>query len=160
MNGHPNLLRLDEVTEAGRREALEHVRGCAACRRAVVAGDPTRVFTLLAVRPVPRDVLDRVSIGVAAAVRGGGSVPSRLPSARRTRIAAAWAAAALAVVLLLPLGGGSPGSVPKGETAVLAPPEIPRAGVEVVSPPGQPQVVDLTVGETQLVMIFDPRIDL
>jgi hypothetical protein len=160
VTGHPDPLRIDVLPEAERREALEHLRRCEACRRAAMAGDPTRLFSLLAARPLPRNVLDRVATGVSAAVRGGEFVPVHLPSPR-VRMVSAWAAAALlAAALLLPMAGGERRPGHEDATAVLAPAALPRAGVQVVSSPGVSQVVDLTVGETQLVMIFDPGLDL
>ncbi|MBZ5640614.1 MAG: hypothetical protein LAO51_17900 [Acidobacteriia bacterium] len=160
MSGHPDLPRLDYLPEADRREVLRHLHVCAACRRQAIADDPSRVFALLAAREVPRGVLERVSSGVAEAVRRGETASTHLRP-RRLRATAAWAAAAaLAAALLLPLAGDFARPGPKGVAAVLAPAAVPRAGAEVVSPPGQAQVVNLTVGETQLVMIFDPRIDL
>jgi len=35
-----------------------------------------------------------------------------------------------------------------------------HADVELLSSPGEGRVVDLTVGDTQVVMIFDPRLEL
>jgi hypothetical protein len=161
VNEHPDLRRLDDLPEAGRLAALEHLRVCAACRRAAVADDPARVFALLAVRPIPEEVLDRVVAGVSAAVREGGR-NSNLPFwPRRTKVVSAWAAAAaLAAILLLPLAGRAPWPGQGGEEAVLAPAAVSRGGAEIVSSPGATQVVNLTVGDTQLVMIFDPRLEL
>jgi hypothetical protein len=155
---HPRLL--DGPAGVGREEALEHLRRCEACRREATAEDPTRLFALLGARPVPRRILDEVSGRVAAAVRRVEAVRPAFPSAR-VRMASAWAgAAALAVALLLPLAGGPGRRSSADAAAVLAPASAPRAGVQVVSSPGVSQVVDLTVGETQLVMIFDAGLDL
>ncbi len=160
MNGHPDPLGLDALEEGERREAIEHLGRCEACRKKALAGDASRLFALLAASPVPRDILDRVSSGVAAAIRGEAPVPRRAPS-YRVRTASAWAAAAvLAAAILLPLAGrpGQPG--PERASAAPSREQVPRAGVQLVASPGAIQTVDLTVGETQLVMIFDPRLEL
>ncbi len=159
MSGHPDLRSIDGLDGAARREALEHAGGCAACRRAILADDPTQLFALLSTRPLPQDLLDDVSAGVAAAMRGEASLPRRAPTAR-VRTASAWAAAAvLAAALLVPLAGRIASRAPEAE-AVLATAPPPRAGVQVIESPSAIQAVDLTVGETQLVMIFDPRLEL
>jgi len=51
---------------------------------------------------------------------------------------------------------------PPSELARIADGEraLPAAGVELLSSPGAARVVDLTVGETQVVMIFDEGLDL
>ena len=156
----PHSPLLDGLADAEREHALEHLGECEACQRETAAGDPTRLFALLATRPVPQAILDEVSGRVAAAVRGEEAVRVRLPSPR-LRTASAWAAAAaLAAALLLPLAGGPGRTAPEDPAVAFAPAATPRAGVQVVSSPGVSQVVDLTVGETQLVMIFDPGLDL
>lgn len=160
MTGHPDSRALDALSGSERLAALEHLGECAACRREVAAEDPTRLFALLATRAVPAQALDRVSSGVAVAIREGRA-PTFRPSPRRLLAASAWAAAAaLAAALLVPSGGGAGRTVVAGDVAALVPRKATRAGIEVVASPGVPQVVDLTVGETQIVMIFDPRIEL
>jgi ferric-dicitrate binding protein FerR (iron transport regulator) len=156
--GHPRLG--DGLAGAEREEAIEHLRRCEACRTEAASEDPARIFALLAARPIPQEILEQVSTRVAAAVRGAEALRPPVPS-RRLRMASAWAAAAaLAVALLLPLGGGTGRPSSDDTAAIFAPAASPRAGVQVVSSPGVSQVVDLTVGETQLVMIFDAGLDL
>jgi len=160
VNGHPDPLGIDDLDEGERREALEHLGRCEACRKEALAGDASRLFALLAARPVQLDVLDQVSAGVAAAIRGESFAPRRVRSSR-FRTASAWAAAAtLAAALLVPLAGRlqQPGRDRAAAAPAAAP--VPRAGVQLVASPGPIQTVDLTVGETQLVMIFDPRLEL
>ena len=160
MNGHPDPLRIDDLDEGERREALEHLGRCGACRKEALAGEASRLFALLAARPVPLDILDQVSVGVAAALRGGTPVSRRVPSSR-FRTASAWAAAAtLAAALLVPLAGRLEQPGPDRAAAIPTGAAVPRAGVQLVASPGPIQTVDLTVGETQLVMIFDPRLEL
>ncbi len=160
MTGHPDPREFDALSGSERLAALEHLGECAACRRELAAEDPTRLFALLAARAVPPRALDLVFSAVAGAIREGRA-PAFRPRSRRLLAASAWAAAAaLAAALLVPSGGGAGRTAVSGDVAALVPRTASRAGVEVVASPGVPQVVDLTVGETQIVMIFDPRIEL
>lgn len=140
---------LDAASGRERAALLEHARACLRCRAELVAADPSRLFALLSARPVPVPVLDAVSCDVSRAIREPASAGSGAHGATR---AVAWAAALLLAILsgsllFLPLRGPVPD----------------RAGssrVEVLSSPGAASVVDVTVGETQLVMIFDEDMKL
>lgn len=140
---------------ASREEILRHVRACGACRAKWLDGDPTRIFSLLASAPVPPSVLQGVSRQVAASIdrpvrKSGAVAPIAFPG-----LAAAAAALILAVATgWLVLAPSSP-SRPVARQAAPA-----HADVEVLSSPGEGRVVDLTVGDTQVVMIFDPRLEL
>jgi hypothetical protein len=162
VSAHPDLRRLDDLPESERKTALAHLGVCSACRRAAVAEDPTRVFSILAARQVPEEVLERVSRGVAAVLRGDPGAPSLAFRPRRARIVSAWAAAAaLAAALLLPLASRSP--LPEGRdngTASLARAPMPRPEPSGAPRTGEPEMVNLAVGDTEIMMIFDPRIDL
>ena len=147
----------DQLEGPARKAAIEHARSCEACRSELASGDPSRLFSLLPALPVPVEILDQVSAGVAAQLR-----------ARRAR--RRWAAGAVAAALVLagllgvylhrtPFADPAPGAV------VTAPPvfvtsEAPRAEVELLSSPGTAQVFDLTMGDTQVVMILDERLEL
>ncbi len=150
------LDRFDEASGAHRAVLLDHVLSCARCRAALVASDPSHLFALLALKPAPPDVLEDVSAAVAAEVRE--DVPTRQA---RVRVAA-WAAALLLAMLAAkalfgplraPTGSKLPGLTPPESAGV-------RAGVELLSSPGSARVVDLAVGDTQVVMIFDERLNL
>ncbi len=144
-----------------RRLAREHLAGCAACRFRLVGDDPARIFSLLGGMPVPRPVLDEVSRRVTAAVadRSAGSGVTR---ATRWRTVGVLAASLLLATLVgLPLVGPptsrrASGPVPSVEFEAAA----PRAAVDLVEPAAGAQVFDLTVGDTQVVMIFDEGLEL
>jgi hypothetical protein len=137
------------VTKCPQDPTLEHVRSCAACRRGFVGDDPSKLFALLALRPIPGKTLERVSSGVTAALDGA----ERGPGEGRRMVAGLAAAIVLAALLGGALRGPlSPGS--EGETAGE------RSHVAVLSPAGAAPVVDLTVGDTQVVMIFDERLEI
>ncbi len=115
--------------------------------------DPSRIFARLASRPIERAVLDAVSRNVRLGILAEAA-PRRPARRRGLAAAAAWAAAAaLAGALLVP------SERPSGRAAAALP-AAGRAEVEVVSSPGTPEVVDLSVGDVQLVMIFDREMDL
>lgn len=146
----------EDATGAERATALDHIASCTPCRDLLLAADSSAVFGLLAAEPLPAWVLDSVSAGVEAALderktrflRPAAAAP--LPW---TRLAAAWAAAVLLAALsslyLLRPDRVTPSSSP-----------LALAGVEVMETPSAARVLDLTVGDTQVVMIFDEGIEL
>jgi len=132
-----------------------HLRACAACRAAWLREEPTRIFSLLSEAPVPQGILEGVSRQVAASIerpvrKSGAVAPIAFPG---------LAAAAAALVLALATGWLvlAPSSTSRPVAAQAAP---AHADVELLSSPGEGRVVDLTVGDTQVVMIFDPRLEL
>lgn len=144
----------------GRDRALDHALHCRDCRTALVSEDPSRIFSLLALEPIPGDLLEEVSRRVARDLdrpgKGGGA---------RLRLVSAWAAAAAlaATILLAALRLGAPASplAPDGSRLIAAgPPGGPVAEVSLSGASDGSAVVNLTVGGTQVVMIFDGRIDL
>ena len=147
MTPHVDPVRLEASSGEERRSALAHAAGCRACRRAIAAHDPSMLFALLSEAPIPAQVLEAVSTGTARRLAEPTRV-SRMP-------AVAAAAAALAIV--------SGGLLFRGE---LAPPTapalavVPRAGVEVQGGAPVSQVVDFTVGDTQVVMVYNPELEL
>jgi hypothetical protein len=173
---HPHRSRLgdpDGLTPRERREALEHARSCADCRRVLVGDEPGRLFALLGVDSLPESALERLSdrvesaIGPARAARphgwraaslaaslllgvvfGGYLVTARRdePAAEGRRVAAERAPAVPEAMWRVPPG-----------TAL--PPE-PVRGVELISSPGTGRVVNLAVGQTRVVMIFDEELDI
>ena len=119
--------------------------------------DPTAIFALLRDVEIPEALLAAVSEGVSAELdRETGRRPWLRP-------AAAWAAAAgLACALLLPAASRRRPLAPLAAVApvVQTAADAPRAGIESLRTPGPAQVLDLTVGDTQVVMIFDAELAL
>ena len=155
MNTHPSPGRLslvDDLPPEERAAIHAHVGQCGACRAIWVGVDPSRLFALLADRALPQDLVDAVSAGVAAEIDDGAtSVP--------------WtgrAVVAVAASVLLALGAVFFGSPGPGEPAPVAEfREItPGAQLVLLESPGDPRVMDFTVGDTQVVMIFDQEFDL
>ena len=118
--------------------------------------DPTSIFARLREIEIPAELLNAVSQGVSDAL--DHDVPRR----SWTRPAVAWAAAAaLAIAVLVP-AAFQPRPVAPAVAVVPAPTaaSLPRAGMSSLRTPGPAQVLDLTVGDTQVVMIFDAELKL
>ncbi len=139
---------------------LEHLDACDACAEAWDAEDPSRMFRALRDEPLPVAILDAVSDGVARAI-DADRIAARH---RRTR---AWLATAAAVVLGVGLGWTAFRSPERGvarpdavANAAGADASGAHADVRLTSSAEGVQVVDLTVGDRQVVMIFDERMQL
>ncbi len=156
MSAHVDPMELASASGTARLAMLDHVRACASCRGAIARHDPSALFGLLALAPVPAPVLDALAVEVArraghdASPYGTLAEPARWP--RR-----AAAAAVLALVALC-------GYVTLNDRPEGSPPPIAvsskRADVEVDSGRGVSQVIDLTVGETQIVMVYNGDLKL
>lgn len=163
MHSHPDsdaLRRFDELEGDERDSLLRHVTGCAGCRERFLAPDPSRAFALLCLAAVPEEALERLSRRIDEAIR---------PAHWTYRYASVAASLLLAAVL-----GGylltRPATAPVASLAgpriefVEAGPaiesETAAGSIELVSSPGNAQVLDLTVGETQVVMILDAAMDI
>ena len=156
MTTHVDPLKLASSVGFERRAMLEHVRDCAACRLALAEHDPSTLFGLLALTPVPEPLLDDLSAEVAR--RAGHD---RSPFGVIAGSAASWPRrAAVAAVLVLTLLSGYATLRPIRETAPRISMSSPRADVEVDSGQGVSQVIDLTVGETQIVMVYNGDLKL
>jgi anti-sigma factor RsiW len=155
MSPHADPLRLASSSGRERRALLEHVRRCAACRRDLAAHDPSALFGLLALAPVPEALLDELSTEVA---RRAGSDRSPFGVIAGPAVWPRRAAAAAVLVLTLLSGYATLYQPP------AAPPPIAlssqRADVDVESGRGVSQVIDLTVGETQIVMVYNGDLNL
>jgi len=138
-----------------RTAMLAHLRACASCQRSVAAHDPSALFGLLALAPLPPSLLDDLSAAVA---RQAGS---DRPSYGVLADSAVWPrrAAAAAVLLLTLLSGYA---TLFGRSTLPPPLSLSsrRADVEVESGRGVSQVIDLTVGETQIVMVYNGDLNL
>lgn len=156
MTPHVDPLRLASSSGRERRAMLEHVRECAPCRHALAEHDPSTLFSLLALTTVPEPLLDDLSAEVA---RRTGS--DRASFGVIAGSAAFWprrAAAAAVVVLALLCGYAT--LRPVEETSPRISMSSQRADVEVESGRGVSQVIDLTVGETQIVMVYNGDLKL
>lgn len=168
MSAHPSRERLAAFA-GGRRtsrreELLRHLAECAACRSPWLDEDPTRIFALLSLEPVSEHLLERLTRDVNRAVE------REAPSARPVRRIYAVAAIAAALVLAAAFGiewtrGPATLVEPRVETleAFAEPPpgpSLPHPGIDLIESPGTAQVLDLSVGETQFVMIFDEALDI
>ena len=116
--------------------------------------DPTAIFARLREIDIPADLLEAVSLDVSAAL------DREVPRRTWIRPLAAWAAAAsLALALLVP-AARQPHPLPPLAKVVPQTAQPARAGISSLRTPGPAQVLDLTVGGTQVVMIFDAELKL
>lgn len=156
MSRHPTDAELADFASLrgeARAETRRHLLGCPACRSRLAARDPARIFSLLGRVSPPERVLDEVSRNVAEALGG-----ERRTSLWRS-LAAAAASLLLAAVVGLPLldGPAGPGLATAPAFSAAVP---PRAAIDLLGPGKETQVLDLTVGDTQVVMIFDEGLEL
>ncbi len=155
MNEHIDPLRLSPATGPERLAMLQHLRVCESCRQAAAGHDPSQLFVLLALTPMPARLLDDLSIEVARRAGGDnspyGAVAGTAPWPRR---ASAVAAAVLAVLCVY--------ATLERRPALRAPVAMSsrRADVDVEPSRGVSQVIDLTVGETQIVMVYNGDLNL
>ena len=155
MSAHVDPVGLAASSGVKRREMLEHVRACAPCRRAAADHDPSLLFGLLALAPLPPVLLDDLSREVARRAGNDRQLYGVLAES------ATWPrrAAAAAVFVLTLLSGYATLRERSTSPAPLAL-SSRRADVEVDSGRGVSQVIDLTVGETQIVMVYNGELKL
>jgi hypothetical protein len=137
-----------------------HLDRCEACATSWDAEDPTRMFRVLQDEPLPTELLESVSDAVARAIDGD-------EIAERARHRRAWMATAAAAVLGAALGWTAfraPETGPPGASRIVLAidpePIDVHAEVRLTSSSKGARIVDLTVGESQVVMIFDERMQL
>jgi hypothetical protein len=177
MSAHPDagrLSTLDELSGSERDSLLAHVAGCRACRSVLVADNPSRIFSLLAGDPVPADALESLSSRVSAALDSEEKERRSAPAGHWRGVAGLAASVLVAIgfgALLttrdLPAPRASSTAQPVG-LAELRDPGEPATdawhtqvgGIEVLDSRGRAQVLDLSVGQTQVVMIFDEELDI
>jgi len=167
VTAHPDLRPLiegTELTRSGREALLGHLRDCATCRAELAEHDPSLVFSLLALEPVPAGVLESVSERAGAAIRREGR-----PGRRRRGLA--WASLAASILVAGLLGAyfwgdrveAPPRAGPALVDVVPAPATeaaIPAGMIELLEPSESADVVSLSVGEVEVVMIFDESMDI
>ena len=152
---HVDSVRLADASGATRRAMLEHVMGCARCRHAAIDHDPSTLFGLLALAPLPPDVVDDVSRTVARRVGDD-----------RWYVGAGWASpmwprrAAAAAMSVLTLLTGYATLLERSAPPAPVSMSSRRADVAVDSGRGVSQVIDLTVGETQIIMVYNGELNL
>ncbi|HEX4823140.1 MAG TPA: hypothetical protein VFV19_02390 [Candidatus Polarisedimenticolaceae bacterium] len=151
MSAHLDPAGFDALTGAARREAVDHLRVCSGCRASALAHDPTILFALLDRTPVPARILDDVASGVRREIQA-------VPRPQTVRRFAAAAMLALALVCGF-VAGRSPLPAPASAIAVL-PHDLPRAAVDVSPQQAVSGVVDFSVGETQVVMVYNGDLHL
>jgi hypothetical protein len=128
----------------------------------VGASDPALIFSLLALEPVPETILARVSRGATEAF-----IRERSRSLRRRRVAFVALAASLllAAVLgvLLRMQPEAPSRMAVAPTrladvvpaSAAADGAIPAGMIELLDSPGSAEVIEMMVGDLEVVMIFD-----
>lgn len=163
MSGHVDPRTWASATGDARRAMVDHLRSCPACRAAVAAEDPVALFALLAAKPIPRRILDEVATGVER--RAGldrsslGAILASVPSIRLRLAAAVIAGLALVGVTATLRQTSDVSSIARG--AAEAHPTISqRADVDVHPDRAVSQVVDFTVGDTQVVMVYNGDLKL
>lgn len=161
MNEHvdPGGLRDPEtLPESRRRELLAHAAGCAECRRRLAAEDPSGLFALLAVQPLPAGALERLSQRVEDEL-SRQAAPGR--AGRNWRVTASIAASLLLAVLFgTYVSRRDVGPLPARAAAPVVEALAPPRGIELMSSPGRAEVVDVEVGGTRVVMIFDKELKI
>jgi hypothetical protein len=172
----------DGAAEAAWVEALDHLDGCAACRRPALATDPTLLF-----RSLPRVEVNAAEVAsmrqAVASMRRAQRVTPEPPRRRFARTAARLAAlgrhgrglAAAALLaatagglwLGLPLGERAvePPAATAGETVPAAPPAegAPAANEPVFMDLARPHAADVYrvgSGGLQVVMVVDETLDV
>jgi hypothetical protein len=163
VSDHPSietLLNLDELAATERDSVLDHAASCERCRDRLASEDPTRIFALLGRRPIPESLLDDLSASVSSSI-DAGETPRGIGVSHRRWAVGAWAAAVLlAIGLVFVTDGEAPPDTVEEIVADVKVKTTPRATVAVLESPGEAQVVDLALGETQVVMIFDREMEL
>jgi hypothetical protein len=142
-----------------RAERLRHVRECASCRKEQFGHRPDKIFSLLALDAPDAAALDRLTDSITIRIERESADRSRRLQLRML----------LPVAASIILAGffGFYATMQQTETSLaLAPLEpfleagAPTGGIELISTPGDAQVMEFTVGETQVVMIFDEAMDI
>jgi hypothetical protein len=159
---------------AGWEDALVHLDGCAACRRAAVEADPTLIFRRLPALALGEGEVEAMRLRVSA-LRGARAVTGPAASTRLLPRRLAWqpvaAAAALAVAMLA--GGHAPGGIsgagatPAAASRALPGSMPPELGAELAAQPlleelDQPydHVVQWNAEDVSMVLVVDERLDV
>ena len=167
MSIHPEreaLRRPEGLSAEKRRALLGHVAGCARCREVYTAEDPTRLFALLGNRRLDPGLLEEVSAAVMAGLDDSLPAPDWPERSWSLKAVGAWAAGILLAVGLFSFATRHWREQPPGPVTHVVDQirEVsqPRGEVALLSSPGQAELVALTVGDVQVVMIFDEGLEL
>jgi hypothetical protein len=144
---------------ATRDERLRHTKDCSACRAQLFGGQPEQLFSLLALDAPPTAALEQLTSGVMQRIEGESAIRRRrlrlralIPVAASVLLAAFFGIYATLQNMQAPSGMAA--LVPFLEASA------PSDGIELISSPGEAQVMEFTVGETQVVMIFDEAMNI
>ena len=157
--------RWPDLPPEARAQLLAHALECTACRGRLTQEDPTRAFALLAARPLPEALLERVSQNVSRAVAMG----TPRPASRGLR-SAGWTAIAASLLLALGLAVLAPDRPEAPRTALREPVSVQAvtrtpaaaavpATIQLLSPENA-EVYDISVGDARIVMVFDAELDI
>ncbi len=155
----PRSLWRDDLVDASERATiLEHVGSCAECRGVVAAERPEMLFALLTQESIATLALDRltarIDVAISHSVRAGAD-SSREP--RWVPIAASLLLAALVGAYVWQRGVEPLAEVVNGRTSSGS--SVALGAIEV-DEPGEAEVVNVQIGDTTVVMIFDRGLDL
>lgn len=177
MSGHPTqriLDSFDHLDRKQRHELLQHTRTCAGCRERLVSAEPDRLFALLGTEVPSEHALARLSKRIQTEIE---TVPEQ-PRSSRGWLAVAAIAASLLVVILIGLQSSSqkPFNGSSGPTLSRVIPvasdklpgldqaatksTVPLRSVELISSPGEAQLVNFNIGDIQVLMIIDQELDI
>ena len=152
----------DGAAPAGWRRALEHLKGCASCRRRVAELDPTVLLAAAAAPAPPMETaeVDALSATVRSMVAAERLTAFRQRPDRRALVAAAVLVALLAAPLgLSRLGERAVAPAAPREIATALPEPVAAPPVEEVQPAGA-RVYQIGTEELPVVLIFDENLDL
>ena len=144
MSPHPDLRPLMVESGSPRPERLvllAHLSTCPECRATLAQEDPSLLFSLLALEPVPREMLDRVSVGVEAAI---DREIRRAPMRRAVAFGSLAASILLAGFLTTQLWNRTPSDLASTTHAdeVLSPPAALEPFEETAMPAGMIQLLE------------------
>jgi len=163
----------EELTGDDRMVHLRHVRECPSCRALLASDCPEALFGMLALEPLPAAALQSLSSNVQRAIED--ERPAGTGIRRWLQVAGLAASLLIAGWLGAYLTRTEPEPIREAPAVARQPvvkPEdwkqihqqidrmVPAEGIELVSSPSSAQVVDFTVGDTRVVMIFDQELDI
>ena len=145
----------------GTREGrLRHATTCASCQQELLAGRSEKLFSFLALESPPAEQLERMTAEVMGRIETESSSHGFMQRMKALLPAAASIVLAGMFGIYTTIDRVQPQI---GMAAAVEPyleASAPSEGIELISSPGDAQVMEFTVGETQVVMIFDEALDI